>query len=171
MPGKPRTQRKKELHYRKIAALYNDGYDQNEIAAAVGVSQPTVSNDFKIIEGRWKRATLIDFDTAKAAELAEIARVREEAWQAWKRSQGEVKTVTTETKIVALKTTDDDGDAIELPAIETKTITKVEKMVGGKQYLDSVAWSVDRRCKLLGLDPATKSELSVTQPIAVTIDR
>lgn len=160
MPGRKRTARKKEYHYRRIAALFGEGYDQNEIAKELGISQPTVSNDLKVIDERWKRATLVDFDTARAIELAELLQAREEAWAAWFRSQGKNETVTTETKTVALKTNDEDGSTIELPAVETKVTTKVETLVGSKQFLDVVVATVEKISKIKGLDAPTKRELT-----------
>lgn len=157
MPGKKRTPFRKELHYRRIAALYSDGYTQDEIAEALNVSQPTISNDFKVLESRWKTSTLLDFNHAKGIELAEIAEIRREAWEAWERSIGESRTVTTETKSITVEV---GGDNLPLPAVETKTTTKVEKLVGAKQYLDTVGWTVEQRLKILGAYAATKSELT-----------
>ena len=168
-----RNKLRKESHYRRIAALYNDGWSQKEIGKELGVSQPTISLDFKVIAERWRVATLVDFDTAKAIELGELLQVREEAWAAWYRSQGQHKTVTTETKIVALKTTDGDGNTSETPAVETKVTTKVEALVGSKQFLDVVVAVVDKIAKIKGLEAPTKSELTGKdgEPIAITIDR
>ena len=46
---------------------------QQEIAEQLGVSQPTVARDMKILLSRWREAALIDVSEYRGRELAELA--------------------------------------------------------------------------------------------------
>jgi predicted XRE-type DNA-binding protein len=49
------------------------GMRQQEIATQLGVSQPTIAHDMKILLARWREAALIDVSEYRGKELADLA--------------------------------------------------------------------------------------------------
>ena len=132
---------------RRIADLYLQGQTQVNIAEELGIGQATVSRDLKAIQKSWKLATLVDFNEARAQELAKIDRLEREYWTAWLRSTEDQQTETHKAV--------DTGDGQRKEAVRT-----VRGQAGDPRFLVGVQWCIDRRCKLLGLDAADKVELS-----------
>lgn len=141
-----------ERDRRNIARLYLQGETQASIAEQLGISQPTVSRDLKVIQGEWKEARIHDIDERKNIELAKIDNLELEYWEAWKRSceDAEVMTVKKKGKIV-------NGNEQTIPVEAQK---RTEGQSGDPRYLAGVQWCINKRCELLGLD-APKS-LDVT---------
>jgi len=116
---------------------------QAVIAAALDVSQMTISRDIKVLISRWQESALMDVDEAKAHELARINRLELEYWEAWEVSKRDKESTLAEK-------------------IDDKTVTRTkaqqrkEGQVGNPSFLGGVQWCIDRRCKLLGLDAPTK---------------
>ena len=151
-----RTDFQREADYVQITELYLRGKRQSEIAPLLNLSQGMISNDLKVIQRRWRESTTMNLDEAKAKELARLDELEREFWAAWEASKGE-RTQARQEKNNA-------GATVKA------SMTK-EQRDGNPAFLTGVLNCIDRRCKLLGLDAPTKSELAVTQPIAVTIDR
>jgi len=86
--GKSRRRGKVQLaaDRQAIASMYLRGKAQVDIAAELGLSQPTVSRDLKIIQGEWLDSAIRDFDAARAQELAKIDELERTYWAAWERS-------------------------------------------------------------------------------------
>lgn len=58
----------------RVAEMYfRLGMRQTEIAEALGVSQPTVARDVKILVERWRKASLSDTGALRGKELADLA--------------------------------------------------------------------------------------------------
>ena len=135
---------------RRIAELYLEGWLQADIAETLGISQSTVSNDLKALQKQWLASSLIDFDQAKAREIAKIDKLEWEYYQAWHRSCEDAETVIEKGK----------GKGGE------KNPTSVEKTVqrkgqaGDPRFLTGVQWCIERRCKILGIDAPVKQEQS-----------
>ena len=55
-----------------MATLYLRKISQERIAKELGISQPTVSRDIKVLVKRWKEAALSDVDERRGQELAEL---------------------------------------------------------------------------------------------------
>jgi hypothetical protein len=176
MPPKKRTKFERERDLARIPEMKLDGKDQTEIAAELGVSQGQVSYDEAIIKKRWRESSIVDWDEARGRELAELDILRREyredldrylaAWEASKLERTRTRKETDGTK-------DRDGNLIT-----KKATIETEKRDGNPAFLDGMIKCKqelvrlhERRCKLLGLDAPTKSEVEVTQPIAITIDR
>lgn len=143
MPGKRRSTAQLARDRRKIADLYLQGWIQADIAAELGISQPTVSNDIAALQSDWLASALIDFNEAKAAELAKIDRLEREYWQAWSRSCENAESVTQEGT----------ADGVD----KVKKTSKGQ--AGDPRFLQGVQWCIERRCKILGVDAATRIDL------------
>ena len=138
MPGRRRSTAELTRDRRRIADLYLAGWTQTDIADELGVSQPTVSGDLKALQRDWLASSLIDFDAAKAQELAKIDRLEREYWTAWEESRRDKEISITE-KIASEKPRD-------------KAQIRREGQVGNPSFLSGVQWCIERRCKILGLD-------------------
>lgn len=147
MPGKRRSPAQLARDRRRISDLYLQGWIQVDIAAEVGASQSTVSNDLKAIQKEWLVSSLHDFDEAKARELARIDRVEREAWAAWERSQLDAETVTEEVASDSAKK-------------RAKRQTKTEGRDGDSAFLTRVGWCIEQRCKILGLYSPIKADVT-----------
>jgi len=157
MPGKRRSTAQLTRDRRKIADLYLQGWIQADIAAELGISQQTISNDIAALQSDWLASALIDFNEAKAGELAKIDRLEREYWQAWERSCQDAETLTQKTHGAIQKRETEDGQFVaERPAEVTKT---AKGQAGDPRFLQGVQWCIERRCKILGVDAATRIDL------------
>lgn len=124
---------------RRITDLYLQGWLQADIAKELEISQSTVSRDLDALHEQWVKSALVNFDEAKAKELAKIDHLEREYWRAWQRSQEDAEA----TKIVESK----DGKRYE---------AQTKGQAGDPRFLAGVQWCIDRRIKLIGLDEALK---------------
>ena len=83
--GRRRSSSELARDRRLISDLYFDGRIQADIAKETGLSQATVSRDIKALQRDWLKSSLIDFDKAKANELAKIDDLERRFRQAWER--------------------------------------------------------------------------------------
>ena len=135
-----RVNLRREADLARLAALYLQGKSQVEIALELRISQPQVSRDLATLQRRWLASSLLDFDAARARELARIAHLERVYWQSWERS------------------TQDRGRAApERPAAGAEDR---EPLSGNAAFLAGVRWCIDRRCRVLGLDAAAKWEVT-----------
>ena len=134
---------------RKTADLYLQGWLQADIAGFLGLSQSTVSNDLKALQGQWLRSALLDFDEAKAREVAKVDRLEREYWAAWERSCEDAETTKRR------------GTPGEEPGkIKTASVERTVKgQAGDPRFLQGVERCIDRRCKILGVDAAQRGSL------------
>jgi len=94
------------------------------------------------MQKQWLEATLIDFNEAKAREIAKVDRLEREYWSAWMRSCEDAETITEKGK---------GGKGAEKP--DTFEKTKQRKgQAGDPRFLAGVQWCIERRIKLFGLD-------------------
>ena len=144
MPGKRRSKSQLIRDRRRITDLYLSGWTQTAIGEKLGVSQATISLDLKALQREWLKSALVDFDKAKAQELAKIDRLEREYWAAWEDSKEDKETQTTE-KVDAEKP-------------RSKAQIRREGQVGNPSFLRGVEWCIERRCKILGIDAPVKTE-------------
>lgn len=145
---------------RVIADLYLKGNTQAEIADVLGCHQTTVSRDLKALQREWQTSSLIDFDEAKAQELAKIDHLEREAWLAYLRSQEDAETFVRKEKRP--------GTQVVKGAQELTSTTTGQ--VGDPRFLAIVDKCIARRCKIIGLDAPDRTEVSGPggSPLAVT---
>lgn len=155
MPGKRRSKSQLTRDKRKIADLYLQGWLQVDIADELGISQQTVSNDLARLQSDWLASALVDFNEAKAAELAKVDRLEREYWRAWERSCEDAEQTTQEGT----------------PARVDKIKKTSKGQAGDPRFLQGVQWCIERRCKILGIDAPEKHELSgVVQLVGIDPD-
>jgi hypothetical protein len=140
------------------------------IGEALGISQATVSRDLSALQKQWLESTLVDFDQAKAKELAKVDRLEREYWAAWERSCEDAEASTLKTKGMVQKRQDEDGRFVaEQPAEVAKTS---KGQAGDPRFLAGIQWCIERRCKILGLDAPEKQEMmGETTLKVVRVDR
>lgn len=148
--GKHRSRAQIARDRRRISDLYLQGWLQADIAATIGVSAPTVSRDLKALQGAWLRSALIDFNEAKAQQIAKIDRLEREYWEAWARSCEDAETVRQEGGPKS-------KDGKLLPP--DKIVRTSKGQAGDPRFLQGVQWCIDRRIKILGIDSARKLEI------------
>lgn len=158
MAAPKRTKHQRELDLERISAMYLTGLSQDEIARRVGVSQGQVSYDLKEIHRRWREQTTLNIDEAKQRELERIDVLERTYWDAWRLSKEERTKTRTSSK------GQDKSASIEK-----------ESLTGNPAYLAGVQWCIEQRCKLLGLNAPTRTEVTgkdgspVEQVILVTL--
>jgi len=142
--GKRRSSAQRARDRRRISALYMQRRLQVDIADEVGVSQATVSRDLKALQCEWLESALIDFNSAKARELARIDYLELEYWDAWQRSCEDAETLVkdgTPEKVEKLKRTS-------------------KGQAGDPRFLQGVQWCIEKRCKILGIEAPTKLDVT-----------
>jgi predicted transcriptional regulator len=143
-----RNEAQEERDRREISRLYLKGMYQADIAEKLGLSQPTVSRDIKLLIEEWKVERVYDINEAKARELAKVDNLELEYWDAWRRSQ---ENAEKETKKAV-------QDAKGKPRQEVQKVT--EGQVGDPRFLTGVQWCIERRCLILGVDAPKKTDLT-----------
>lgn len=122
-----------------MAKLHLEGRSQEEIAAQIGVSQPTVSRDIDAVLQEWRESAKSDIADRTAEELAGLKLLRSQVWAAWHRSVGEhIKTV-------------DGKDGVT---------TTTEELAGDPRYLDVWLRAGERLSRLLGMDAPKKTDIT-----------
>ena len=151
-----RTVFQRENDLRDIADWYLRGWTQQQIADTLNadperdyiLSRVSITNDLKEIKSRWLTSSLRDFDEARAQELAKIDRLEIEYLDAWQRSCADAETETKRQRQAG------EGN-------EVKEMTKVVKgQAGDPRFLQGVQWCIERRCKILGIDAPSKTDLT-----------
>lgn len=120
----------------EIARLYCQGIIQVEIAQRLDMTQQMVSYDLKAIRQAWRDSAMVDFNEARAEELAKIDTLELTYWEAWRHSCEDAETIVKKQK--------------ESGGKEMQQTLKGQ--AGDPRFLQGVQWCIERRCKLLGLD-------------------
>jgi predicted transcriptional regulator len=133
---------------RNISRLYLQGITQMAIAEQLGLSQSTISRDLFYIEKEWQQARINDIDENKKKELARIDNLEREYWDAWRRSQEKSKVEVTRMQGKASR-----PDQTTTPAPDKlEKMSRTEDNVGDPRFLQGVAWCINKRAELLGLN-------------------
>jgi transposase len=77
----------------EVAALYQHGLSQQEIAQRLDISAMTVRRDLEACRKQWRELQDQDMRDRQAEELAKIDYLERQAWQAWKRSRRDAETL------------------------------------------------------------------------------
>ena len=131
---------------RRIADAYLRGCLQADIAIELGLSEATISRDLQVLHGEWLKSGLIDYNRAKAQELAKVDALEREYWGAWERSKGKAIRMRGQKKV--------NGQTI----VNT---TEADNRDGDSRFLAGVQWCIERRCKILGIDAPGKYDVRV----------
>ena len=143
MPGRRRGASEIARDRQRIADLYLRGWMQVDIAEEVGLSQSTVTRDLKALQAEWIKSSLIDYDKAKAREIAKIDNLERIYHAAWRRSCEDAETVRKKKA--------------EVGGVERKELVSTAKgQSGDPRFLNGIQWCIERRCKIMGIDAPTK---------------
>ena len=142
---------------RRISNLYLCGRLQVDIAEEVGLSVSTVCRDIKALHRDWLKSALVDFDKAKARELAKIDDLERTYHAAWKRSCEDAETTTQ--KMISAGANPKAKDEKGKEPVGRKEMTKTAKgQAGDPRFLHGILQCIDRRCKILGVDAPQRIE-------------
>lgn len=129
-----------------IAVLLTAAVSDGVRVRAYEVSRDMVKKDIEAVRKQWLGTCVKDYDQKKALELAKIDHLEAEAWAAYDRSVGEVKTSTIEYAPV----TDPKTNVTKMSPMKGKD--KKEQRAGDPRFLERVGWCIDRRIRLFGMD-------------------
>jgi hypothetical protein len=108
----------------------------------------------------------MDFNEAKARELAKIDKLEREYYAGWRRSCEDEETTRQATKGKVVKRKDEEGELVsERPAEVTRTR---KGQAGDPRFLAGVERCIERRCKILGIDAPTRHEIKANN-IKITL--
>lgn len=130
---------------RRVAAAYQQGKFQHEIAEAEGVARSQIYRDLAWVRAQWLESATADFGARQAEELAKLDNLEREAWEAWERSRKDAETRHNET---TRGRTDRNGNT--LPDL-TKSSRTYKVQAGDPRFLERVGWCIQKRCELCGL--------------------
>lgn len=122
-----------------IAEMYLQGKLQADIAEELGISQTSVSRDLQAIRKAWMNSAIVNYNEAKAQELAKIDVLEREYWRAWEASK-------EDAEVVRQKGSPESVNEI------TKTI---KGQTGDPAFLQGIQWCINKRCEIFGLDAPT----------------
>lgn len=143
----PRKNKDFEVNERRarVSELYLQGLSQSKIGKEVGVTQQQVSNDLKVLVKQWQENNFEHINAVKAKELDKLNLIEKEAWQAFYNSVGEKR------KAITKNGTNSRGSFEE-------TSEQLEDLTGDPRYMQIILSCIERRCKILGIDAAIKTE-------------
>lgn len=157
-----RTNEERERDQVLIARMYVRGKSIHEMMLAINalypdrpVSSKSIGVDLNAIRDAWLRSSLLDFNEAKAKELAGIDEAEREAWDAWERSKE--KHMRFEYEI-----SDDQVpfSADKIAQVQRKKKRKIiEATVGDIRYLEMIERLKKMRCDILGLFEAKRIQV------------
>ena len=153
MPGKPRRKVQRRRDNKRIGELYLRGWSQAEIAEELSLSVPTISRDIATLHDDWIKSSLVDYDEAKAKELAKIDRLEYEYWDAWLRSCEDKETETV--KGIAVGASKD-----ALTPLRKEQTKREEGQTGDPRFLTGIQWCINKRCEILGLDAPNRTDFT-----------
>lgn len=87
MPKQTRKQAELENRRNSVAEAYLRGNTQQQIAAALGVSQATISKDVNFLLRAWREQREATIEDAVTLQIEELRRVRREAWRKYGKSE------------------------------------------------------------------------------------
>lgn len=151
----PKTRKhERERIKAEIARLRIQGKTLPEIGALLGgYSKQAISYHWRKIEDGWKQSAQADIALYKGRQLDEITVLREEAWEAWKRSQRDAE--ASGSKLVR----DADGTAKGKKrgaSGRQESFMRKEGQVGDPRFLQIIDDVARREARLLGLDAPQK---------------
>ena len=159
-PKRNKLQREADLlylteHYLKQRPLAEITEEINEMRD-YNLSRQQVSYDLKTVQQRWQDSYLVDFDAAKAKELARIDELERAYWEGWTRSiekRSEIKRQQIEDEGMIK------GGRLAPSYTRNKVEMKEMERDGDTKFLDGIQWCIEQRCKIFGLDAPRKIQV------------
>lgn len=149
-----------ETRRKSAVDLYLQGKPMWEIAQILGCTAATISTDIAAMQAKWKEQAIRSIDEKKNEELAKINRIEEQAWEGWERSCRDAETKTTKIeKMPPRVPTKKDGVSAKPPKgfklkpviVKEEHTSQAKGQSGDTRFLDTVAWCVETRMKVLGI--------------------
>lgn len=152
MAARKRTARQIERDRAKEARWYVQGKPTSWMAQELGISYEQVRLDLHSIRDGWRASALIDFNDAKARELARIDELEATYREGWERSL-EAREVSTRGKDeTAMPAGQENGQPASVTTeTKTKASIRTEKRDGNPAWLVGIQWCIEQRCKIFGL--------------------
>ena len=142
----------------KLAELYLHGISTADMGMRLGLTRRTVQAELSAIRKDWRTRTHLDFQSALFQQLDRIDLIEKHAYEGWERS---LIPQTTQTK----QATSGSSGQVNRATVRTGT------GVGDRGFLAQMAWCVEQRCKILGLEKPVAVEVRGTfVEIALGID-
>jgi hypothetical protein len=136
-----------------VSRLYMFGKSVKEISVELNIARTSVLDVYLVeLRRRWRMSADMDFAERQALELAKIDALEEQFYVGWLRS---LEIQTKQRQMHVYKGSD------KVPS-EQETIA--ERQNGDPRFLEGALKCVERRCKLLGIDPETKIKLMPPTP-------
>ena len=154
-----RTHNKKISDQMRVGRLYLNGYPVDAIAKLTGLGERMVQSEITALRKGWVERAQLDMQTATFQQLDRIDAIENEAHQGWMRSLGQVNVETKQA------TTASGGN------VNRATVRNAGNRDGNPVFLARMAWCVEQRCKILGLEKPVEVEVRGTfVEIAMGID-
>lgn len=171
-PKRHPMQREEDLPL--VSRLYCMGKSMRDIARELSTQRPytlsykTIFEDLKEVKARWLQSSLVDFNEAKARELAKIDHLEQVAWEGFERSlRPAVKEVADETRLAGTKAAK--GKKAKSARLHFKKSTTTEHRDGETKWLDIVTRCIVQRCQLMGWNAPIKQEVSGPDGAAIEV--
>jgi len=164
MPGRPRRKTQRTRDRMRIGELYLRGWTQAEIADEVKMSIPTICRDIAKLHDAWLESSLVNYDKAKAKELAKVDQLEYEYWDAWLRSCENKETETQ--KGIAIG-----GSKDNLSPFRKEQTKREEGQTGDPRFLTGIQWCINKRCEILGLDAPNRTDFTLGVKSAADIQK
>ncbi len=132
----------------RVAKMYLQGMTQAAIGKVLEVTQMTISNDLKALHEEWVVSANGPTNEMKARELAKIDMIEQECWSEWERSKKD-----RETHSAAKEDSPITGQ-------KSKTGLKREGQTADTAYIARIQWCIETRCKILGFNAPSKTEIT-----------
>ena len=143
----------------RISRLYLHGYSVETIASQTGLGERLVQAEITAIRKDWLSRTHLNMQQATFQQLDRIDAIEHEAHQGWIRSLGPVTVETRQATTTARGT------------VNRATVRSGGERDGNPAFLAQMAWCVEQRCKILGLEKPVAVEVRGTfAEIAMGID-
>ncbi|MCX5986762.1 MAG: hypothetical protein NTX54_09715 [Chloroflexi bacterium] len=154
-----RTHKKKLSDQMRVGRLYLHGYAIDEIASLTGLGERMVQSEITARRKGWTQRAQLDVQTATFQQLDRIDAIERDAHDGWMRSLGQVNVETKQA------TSASGGN------VNRATVRNAGNRDGNPVFLARMAWCVEQRCKLLGLEKPVAVEVRGTfVEIAMGID-
>lgn len=142
-----------------ITRMYAEGKSIGEIAHWLNtnrdyiLSVSQIRHDIVTVRRNLEAIAAEPIAKRRAVELGKIDRLEEEAWNAWFASTKEQITRDTRAEFR--------GDDTNNPE-KIRRLVRTEQSVGDVKYMQMIAWCIDRRVKLLGIDAPTRIDANIS---------
>ena len=136
----------------RVAQLLLKGYRQRDIATMLGASQTTVHRDLSAIKKEWAAERKAIVEQMIDVAVAQLDKATAEYWEAWEKSKL--------PEVTHYRETEPTGVGNRYRVIKRKHTTK--NQCGDPAFLQGVEHCIERKCKILGVEPPQKVNAELT---------